>query len=79
MPVEYYCKLPNDINEREVFVLDPDAGYRRQRLGRHRPDQEARCHYIKFIGLVAAPGVRRSELATRCGHLCRRTGRETER
>ena len=22
-PVEYYCKLPNDINEREVFVLDP--------------------------------------------------------
>ena len=23
MPVEYYCKLPSDINEREVFVLDP--------------------------------------------------------
>ena len=23
VPVEYYCKLPNDINEREVFVLDP--------------------------------------------------------
>ena len=22
-PVEYYCKLPSDINEREVFVLDP--------------------------------------------------------
>ena len=42
VPVEYYCKLPNDINEREVFVLD-HAGYRRQRLRRHRPDQEARC------------------------------------
>ena len=23
VPVEYYCKLPSDINEREVFVLDP--------------------------------------------------------
>ena len=22
-PIEYYCKLPSDINEREVFVLDP--------------------------------------------------------
>ena len=22
-PVEYYCKLPNDIGEREIFVLDP--------------------------------------------------------
>ena len=31
-PVEYYCKLPNDIDEREVIVLDPDAGDRRQRL-----------------------------------------------
>lgn len=23
MPVEYYCKLPSDCGEREVFVLDP--------------------------------------------------------
>ena len=22
-PVEYYCKLPSDIDEREVFVVDP--------------------------------------------------------
>ena len=22
-PVEYYCKLPADSNEREVFVVDP--------------------------------------------------------
>ncbi len=22
-PVKYYCKLPSDIHEREVFVLDP--------------------------------------------------------
>ena len=24
-PVEYYCKLPADCSEREVFVVDPDA------------------------------------------------------
>ena len=41
-PVEYYCKLPNDINEREVFVLDPML------LPAAAPatpsaDQEARC------------------------------------
>ena len=23
MPVDYYCKLPADLNERDVFVLDP--------------------------------------------------------
>ncbi len=23
MPVEYYCKLPSDISERDVFVVDP--------------------------------------------------------
>ena len=23
MPVEYYCKLPSDIDKREVFVVDP--------------------------------------------------------
>ena len=22
-PVEYYCKLPNDIDKREIFVVDP--------------------------------------------------------
>ena len=41
-PVEYFCKLPQDIAERDVLVLDPDAGYRRQRHRRHHPDQEAR-------------------------------------
>ncbi|MDR1481666.1 MAG: uracil phosphoribosyltransferase [Synergistaceae bacterium] len=23
LPVEYYCKLPNDISERDIFVVDP--------------------------------------------------------
>ena len=32
-PVEYYCKLPADSEEREVFVVDPDA--QRQRRKAH--------------------------------------------
>ena len=31
-PVEYYCKLPADCEEREVFVVDP-AGYGRFQCG----------------------------------------------
>ena len=54
VPVEYYCKLPNDINERE-FCPRPDAGYRRQRLRRHRQIKKRGAKHIKFIGLVAAP------------------------
>ena len=28
-PVEYYCKMPSDIAEREVMIVDPDACNRR--------------------------------------------------
>jgi uracil phosphoribosyltransferase len=75
VPVEYYCKLPNDINEREVFVLDP------MRLRRHRPDQEARCqaHQVHRPGRRAPGPEGPARGPPRCGHLCRRTGREAER
>lgn len=36
-PVEYYCKLPADCANREVFVVDPMPGNRRFFLGSH-PD-----------------------------------------
>ena len=29
-PVKYYCKMPNDIAERQVFIVDPMSGHRRQ-------------------------------------------------
>ena len=37
-PVEYYCKLPADSNEREVFRRRPDVGNRRFF---HRSDPDA--------------------------------------
>ena len=54
-PVEYYCKLPNDINEREVFVLDPmlaTGGSACEAIGQIK---KRGAKHIKFIGLVAAP------------------------
>ena len=54
-PVEYYCKLPEDIQERDIFVLDPmlatggsacDAIGQIKKLG---------GKHIKFLCLIAAP------------------------
>lgn len=36
-PVEYYCKLPADCDEREVFVVEPDAGRREDPVQRQSP------------------------------------------
>ena len=55
VPVEYYCKLPNDITEREVFVLDPmlaTGGSACDAIGQIK---KRGAKHIKFIGLVAAP------------------------
>ena len=55
VPVEYYCKLPNDINEREVFVLDPmlaTGGSACDAIGQIK---KRGAKHLKFIGLVAAP------------------------
>ena len=54
-PVKYYCKLPSDINEREVFVLEPmlaTGGSACDAIGQIK---KRGAKHIKFIGLVAAP------------------------
>ena len=59
-PKEYYCKLPNDIDQRLVILLDPmlatgnSTVYAIDLLKRHG------VRKIKFVSIVAAPeGVRR--------------------
>ena len=55
VPVEYYCKLPSDINEREVFVLDPmlaTGGSAAEAIGEMK---KRGCKHIKLMVLVAAP------------------------
>ena len=55
LPVEYYCKLPPDINERDVFVLDPmlaTGGSAVDAISLIK-NKGARC--IHFLCIIAAP------------------------
>ena len=54
-PIEYYCKLPSDINEREVFVLDPMLATGGSSCDAIAQIKKRGAKHIKFIGLVAAP------------------------
>ena len=54
-PVEYYCKLPNDINEREVFVLDPMLATGGSAVAAIDVIKRAGCRNIKLVNLIAAP------------------------
>ena len=55
VPVEYYCKLPSDINEREVFVLDPMLATGGSAIDAITQIKKHGAKHIKFIGLIAAP------------------------
>jgi len=55
MPVEYYCKLPSDINEREVIVLDPMLATGGSAIDAITKIKERNPKSIKFMGIIAAP------------------------
>mgnify|MGYP001623719006 FL=1 len=54
-PVEYYCKLPNDIAEHEVIVLDPMLATGGSAADAISLIKQRGARHIKFIGLIAAP------------------------
>ena len=54
-PVEYYGKLPNDIAEREVIVLDPMLATGGSAADAISLIKQRGARHIKFIGLIAAP------------------------
>ena len=54
-PVEYYCKLPADIEERDVFVVDPMLATGGSASDAIRLIKEKGARRIKFLGLIAAP------------------------
>ena len=54
-PVEYYCKLPDDIAEREVFVVDPMLATGGSAIDAITQIKKHGAKRIKFIGLIAAP------------------------
>ena len=54
-PVEYYCKLPNDISEREIFVLDPLLATGGSAAAAIEFIKERGGKKITFMCLIAAP------------------------
>lgn len=54
-PVEYYCKLPDDINERDVIVLDPMLATGGSAAAAISFLKKRGIRNIKFMCLIAAP------------------------
>ena len=54
-PVEYYFKVPADLDERLIIVARPDARHRQLLGRRRRPLKERGANDIRFLCLLAAP------------------------
>jgi len=54
-PVEYYVKLPNDIDQRDVILLDPMLATGRSTSYATRLVKDAGAESVRLIALIAAP------------------------
>ena len=54
-PVEYYCKLPNDISERDGFVLDPMLATGGSAEAAISFIKQRGCKSIRLMNIIAAP------------------------
>ena len=54
-PVEYYCKLPQDIEERDFFVLDPMLATGGSAVAAIQFIKDRGAKNINFLCLIAAP------------------------
>ena len=54
-PIDYYCKLPADIPERDVFVLDPMLATGGSAIDAVSRIKEFNPKRIKFMCIIAAP------------------------
>ena len=54
-PVEYYCKLPADSNEREVFVEDPMLATGGSAVAAIKMLKDKGEKNISFLCIIAAP------------------------
>jgi len=61
-PVEYYCKLPADCDEREVFVVDPMLATGGSSTAAIQMLKDKGVKRIRFMCIIAAPeGVERMQ------------------
>ncbi|MEG2420394.1 MAG: uracil phosphoribosyltransferase [Oscillospiraceae bacterium] len=54
-PVEYYCKMPSDIAERDVIVLDPMLATGGSASAAIQFLKNYDCKHIKLMNIIAAP------------------------
>ena len=54
-PVEYYCKLPKDIGERDVIVVDPMLATGGAAIDAVSQIKLRNPRSIRFMGIIAAP------------------------
>ena len=55
LPVEYYCKLPEDCAEREIFVVDPMLATGGSAAAAIQMLKDKGCKKIHFMCIIAAP------------------------
>lgn len=64
LPVEYYCKLPEDCSEREVFVVDPMLATGGSAVAAIQMLKDKGVKNIRFMCIIAAPeGVKQMQEA----------------
>lgn len=54
-PVEYYCKLPSDTSEREIFVLDPMLATGGSAIAAINFLKEHGCVSIRMVNIIGCP------------------------
>ncbi|MEG2989360.1 MAG: uracil phosphoribosyltransferase, partial [Oscillospiraceae bacterium] len=54
-PVEYYCKMPSDIAERDVIILDPMLATGGSASAAIQFVKNYDCKHIKLMNVIAAP------------------------
>ena len=54
-PHEYYCKLPEDVDKREVILLDPMCATGGSAVAAMEFIKKRGCKNIKFMCIIAAP------------------------
>lgn len=55
MPVEYYCKLPSDVENRDILVIDPMLATGGSACDAIEKLKEYGCKSIKLLSIIAAP------------------------
>ena len=61
-PIEYYCKLPEDCANREIFVVDPMLATGGSAVAAIQMLKDKGVKYIRFMCIIAAPeGVKRMQ------------------